>query len=123
MTTARERMLRLSPLVGPHPAREHFLAITAGTGATIFAKQMFVMSETQQMTLYRKPKRAVPQAAAPKPSAPAKKGSKNVYLMTERDEQAVITETEELWLVDLPKQVATVLTQPNEVFTSRRRAN
>lgn len=58
----------------------------------------------------------------PKPVAPAKKGSKNSYLMTDSNEQTVITETEELWLVDLPMQAATVLTKPNQVFTSRRRA-
>lgn len=59
----------------------------------------------------------------PKPVAPAKKGSKNSYLMTDSNEQTVITEADEQWLIDLPKQVATVLTHPNEVFTSRRRAN
>lgn len=57
MPTARARMLSLSPLVGAHAAREHFLAINAGTGATIFTNQMFMVSETQQRTVLTKQKR------------------------------------------------------------------
>ena len=124
MTTVRERLIDLSGLpAGAHTFREHLLAIQTGTGATIFANQMTLVSEVPKRTLYVKPKRAAQSVEPPKPSAPAKKGSKNVYLMTERDEQTVFTEADEVWLVDLPKQVATVLTQPNQVFTSRRRAN
>lgn len=121
MSTAAEILVALSGLAGVS-AGAHLTSITGGSGETIFANQMTLVSEVPQRTLYAKPKR-VAQAAAPKQAVASSKGSKNAYLMTERNEQAVITETEELWLVDLPKQVATVVTQPNQVFTSRRRAN
>ena len=59
MTTARERMKALSGLLGAHSAREHFLAITQGTGTgvdrVIFASQMTVCVEEPQMTVVRKP--------------------------------------------------------------------
>ena len=56
-------------------------------------------------------------------SVSVKTASKNIYLVAERNEQTVFTEAEELWLVDLLKQVATIFTRPNQVFTSRRKAN
>lgn len=121
MTTAAQYLVALSGLSGVS-AGEHLMAITAGTGETIFANQMTLVSEVPQAALYRKPKRAIPRAE-PKPAVQAKKGTKHSFLVAERNEQVVLTETEEVWLINLPKQVATVLTHPNQVFTSRRKAN
>ena len=59
MTTAREHMKVLSGLAGDHAAREHFLAITQGTGMgvdrIIFASQMAVSIEDDQVSVIQRP--------------------------------------------------------------------
>lgn len=123
MPTARARMLELSPLIGAHAARAHFLAISAGTGATIFTSQMTIVSETPQRTIYNKPKRTSPQTLQPKPVAQKSKGSKYSHLVTASNEQVILLEANEGWIVEVPAQSTTVFTRPNQVFISRRRAN
>ena len=58
MTTAREHMKVLSGLAGDHAAREHFLAITQGTGMgvdrIIFASQMAVSIEDDQLSVIQR---------------------------------------------------------------------
>ena len=58
MTTAREHMKVLSGLAGDHAAREHFLAITQGTGMgvdrIIFASQMTVSLEDYRVLVVQR---------------------------------------------------------------------
>lgn len=116
--TAGERLVALSGLSGVS-AGQHWLAITTGTGATIFTSQMTVVSETRKRTLYSKPQRTS-QAVEPKPAAQVDKGRKNLFLRTGANQQVVRTETEQLWLTDSAKQ-STTSTSLNEVFTTRRK--
>lgn len=123
MTTAAQYLVALSGLSGVS-AGQHLLAITQGTGATIFTTQMTIVSEVQQRTLYNQPKRVAQQAA--KAQAPAvsgsKKGSPYSHVVTRAAQQVLVTQPHERWLVDVSKITSTVVTKPNQVFTTRRRA-
>lgn len=52
MPTARERMLELSPLASGVSAREHFLAITQGTGdITVYEQTTVFLMPDLEVTL------------------------------------------------------------------------
>ena len=119
MTTAAQYLVALSGLSGVS-AGAHLMAITAGTGATIFTSQMTIVSETPQRTIYNKPKRTAPQTSQPKPVAQKAKGSKYSHLVTASNEQVILSEANEGWIVEAPAQSTTVFTRPNEVSTQHR---
>lgn len=125
MTTARERMKTLSGLLGAHSAREHFLAITQGTGAGvdrfIFASQMTVCVEEPQVTLVQRPaERNVSTKQAETTTAQQDKPNR-ITAQTRLARIDVTTRSATLYVAQKPAASVFVRTLPTTISTRRKR--
>ena len=125
MTTARERMKALSGLSGAHSAREHFLAITQGTGSgvdrIIFAAQMTVCLETEALTVIRKP--AVSDSSSPRqePESHHDPKQKRIDVVTRPLRFDVRTQQESMFVIQHRPRELLVRSLPNTVHVRRSR--
>ena len=122
MTTARERMKQLSGLSGAHSAREHFLAITQGTGTgvdrIVFASSMVVSVESSQLTVVRQRKVAVDQVrstAQPKTTSDRKR----IAAVTQGNKLFAGSRVENLYVVQAAHFEQFVSTRPNVIVSNK----
>ena len=123
MTTALERMKSLSGLLGEHSAREHFLAITQGTGTgvdrLVFASQMTVCLDDPKVTLID---RTPPRLSIVTPAvAQATQGKKRIDVITRPAQIAVTTAPNTLHILQKTQRAQVVTTLPRLTVTRRPR--
>lgn len=123
MTTAGQRLVSLSGLPSGS-AQAHLLAITTGTGTgeTIYAPRMTVVTQQRTATVTSRPKRAAQRVepVAKQAKAPQKQSSKYVYAFTKTDAITVLTGDYEVFVLD-KVSIDTVSTKDDAVNISRRR--
>lgn len=120
MTTARERMIALSGLAGAHTAREHFLAITQGTGPTktVFASMFAVQIEEPRLALVQMPKAEA--RSSYEPSEVRQSGDeKDLFILTRTGAMSVLTTLDEIVIRQSSEQGYVVRDFGNEQFTVR----
>ena len=125
MTTARERMKALSGLSGAHSAREHFLAITQGTGSgvdrIIFASQMTVCIEDDQLSVIQRPSELSVSETRAQTETTQKDKPNRITAMTRPARVDVVTRQAALFVMQKAHTSAFVRTQPNTISARRKR--
>lgn len=97
--TAGEHLVSLSGL-GAATAAQHLLAIVAGGAATtIFATQMTLRVSTPETVVVTRAKRSARAAETPKPAPKPSVRKKDITVSTQTQETAVLTETDQLFIV------------------------
>lgn len=97
--TAGEHLVSLSGL-GSATAAEHLLAIVAGGAAlTIFATQMTLRVDTPETTVVTLAKRTAQTLEAPRAAPKVSVRKKDVTVSVQPQETAVLTETDQLFIV------------------------
>ena len=125
MTTAREHMKVLSGLAGDHAARERFLAITQGTGMgvdrIIFASQMAVSIEDDQVSVIQHPSELSVSATCAQTEATQTDKPNRITAMTRPARVDVTTRQAAIYVAQKVHVSTFVRTLPNTVATSRKR--
>ena len=125
MTTARERMKALSGLSGAHSAREHFLAITQGTGSgvdrIIFASQMTVCIEDDQLSVIQRPSELSVSATCAQTEATQTDKPNRITAMTRPARVDVVTRQAAIYVAQKAHTSTFVRTLPNTVASRRKR--
>ena len=127
MTTARERMKALSGLLGPHSAREHFQAITQGTGTgvdrLVFASQMTVCVEAPCLTLIQQPAFSSSRGPSETTTATQQRGkANNITVWTRLARVDVETRPSSTFVVQKLVTSCFVRTLPNTMVTQHDRS-
>lgn len=124
MTTAREHMKQLSGLIGAHSARDHFLAITQGTGTgvdrLIFASSMVVSIEESKIVATHRPKREVREDYRPAINRLSAGVKKSVSIFTREASLSVLTKPDELFIRQGKVESVVVRDLGKERFTVRQ---
>lgn len=124
MTTAGQRLVSLSGLPSGS-AQAHLLAITTGTGTgeTIYAPRMTVVTQQRTATVTSRPKRSAPQVepVAKQAKAPQKQSSKYAYAFTSVERVAVLTQADSVFITQ-KLSTETVTTKDDVISVSRRKA-
>ena len=125
MTTARERMKALSGLLGAHSAREHFLAITQGTGTgvdrLIFASSMVVSVEDDQLSVIQHPSELSVSETRAQTETTQKDKPNRITAMTRQARVDVVTRQAAIYVAQKAHVSTFVRTLPNTVASRRKR--
>ena len=125
MTTARERMKALSGLLGAHSAREHFLAITQGTGTgvdrIIFASQMTVCVEDDQLSVIQRPSEISVSATCAQTETTQTDKPNRITAMTRPARVDVTTRQAAIYVAQKAHVSTFVRTLPNTIASRRKR--
>ena len=123
MTTTRERMKQLSGLLGAHSAREHFLAITQGTGVDrlIFASSMVVSVEDDQLSVIQHPSELSVSETRAQTETTQKDKPNRITAMTRPARVDVVTRQAALFVMQKAHTSAFVRTLPNTISARRKR--
>lgn len=116
-----QKLVELSGLSGVS-ALTHLLAITQGSGPgeTVFASQMTVCLDTQQITQLSRPARALAVVTAPNHQSSL--GYKRLDVMNRAARIDVTTSIPSLFIVQSPRRTQAVTTLPRLTVTRRPRA-
>lgn len=125
MTTTRERMKSLSGLLGAHSAREHFLAITQGTGMgvdrIIFASQMAVSIEDDQVSVIQRPSELSVLATCAQAEATQTDKPNRITAMTRPARVDVVTRQAAIYIAQKTHISTFIRTAPNTLTSRRKR--
>lgn len=123
MTTARERMKALSGLSGAHSARDHFLAITQGTGVDrlIFASSMVVSVEDDQLSVIQIPSELSVSATRAQTETAHTDKPNRITAMTRPARVDVMTRQAAIYVAQKAHISTFVRTLPNTVASRRKR--